>query len=75
MWHDVKTGKRKDGLIFLQGTQNFSISELDEMQNFPGEAAMRTGRRPLYHMKYLWEGKPCIKPQNTKKELKSKEAV
>lgn len=46
------------------GTQNFYSSELSNMEKHPAEKAKETGRRPPYHLQYIREGKPNIKPKN-----------
>ena len=50
------------------GTQNFSASDIHYMANHPSEKANGIGKTEPYHLKYLKEGKPNIKPKEGKHE-------
>ena len=50
------------------GTRNLSSVDIDKMAKYPSERANEIGRRPLYHMQYIKDGKPNIKPKEDKDE-------
>lgn len=45
------------------GTQNLSVSELHNMVEHPNSRANAIGKRPVYHLQYIRDGKPSIKPK------------
>ena len=45
------------------GTQNFTNSKLQKMQDKPCINAIRIGRTLPYHLQYVKEGKPNVKPR------------
>ncbi|MBO5921942.1 MAG: hypothetical protein J6Q48_06095 [Bacteroidaceae bacterium] len=45
------------------GTFNFYEGELDMMQENPNKRAMRIGKTVPYHLQYVLDEKPNIKPE------------
>lgn len=45
------------------GTKNLSSIDLDRMQNNPSEKANDIGSRVPYHLQYIRDGKPIVKPE------------
>lgn len=52
----------------INGTQNLSASELHNMERHPNSRANEIGRRLPYHLQYIRDGKPNIKPEEVKDE-------
>lgn len=53
------------------GTQNFYPEELAGMVNYPNKRANEIGNRLPYHLQYLRDGKPNVKPEVKKSESNS----
>ena len=51
-----------------EGTYNFRNGELFNMVEHPNERANEIGRIPVYHLQYIKDGKPNIKPKESKHE-------
>ena len=46
------------------GTKNLSEIDLDSMQNNPNERANDIGSHVPYHLQYIRDGKPVVKPED-----------
>lgn len=47
----------------VDGTQNFYNCSLNYMQNHQNEDANKVGSRIPYHLQYIRDGKPIVKPE------------
>lgn len=52
----------------MDGTQNFYSSALEEMIKHQSNMAKVIGRRVPYHLQYVRDGKPNIKPKEDENE-------
>ena len=51
----------------MEGTQNFRASELNYMEDHPNARAIGIGKNVPYHLQYIRDGKPNIKPEKENK--------
>lgn len=58
----------KGEIALKDGTKNLSGIDLDRMQNNPSKSANDIGSRLPYHLQYIRDGKPNIKPKEGKHE-------
>lgn len=53
----------KGEIALKDGTKNLSGIDLDMMQNNPSKSANDIGSHLPYHLQYIRDGKPIVKPE------------
>lgn len=53
----------KGEIALKDGTKNLSGIDLDRMQNNPSKSANDIGSQLPYHLQYIRDGKPIVKPE------------
>lgn len=51
------------------GTKNLSEIDLDSMQNNPNARANEIGSHVPYHLQYIRDGKPVVKPEGDNERI------